>query len=108
LFALGASWLLSALGVFLRDLAQLTSLAATALFFLSPIVYPVSRVPASIASVYHANPLVGILQASKDVLFHGTLPSWTVLAAVLLGGWAAAWIGHAWFMRTKGSFADVL
>jgi lipopolysaccharide transport system permease protein len=108
LLALGASWLLSSLGVFLRDLSQIVSLAATALFFLSPIVYPVSRIPAWLIPLYRVNPLVGILDASKGVLFHGTAPHWSTFALLLLGSWVTAWLGHAWFMRTKGGFADVL
>ena len=108
LLALGASWLLSSLGVFLRDLAQLVSLASTALFFLSPIVYPVSRIPEWLAPYYQLNPLVGILEASKAVLFRGGAPDWSIFALAMLVAWAAAWLGHAWFMRTKGSFADVL
>ena len=108
LLALGASWLLSSLGVFLRDLSQIVSLAATALFFLSPIVYPTSRIPEWLQPIYQINPIVGILEASKDVLFHGTVPNWSRFAVLLLVAWATAWLGHAWFMRTKGSFADVL
>jgi lipopolysaccharide transport system permease protein len=108
LLAVGASWLLSSLGVFLRDLAQLVSLAATALFFLSPIVYPVSRIPEWLAPYYQLNPLVGILEASKAVLFHGTAPDWASFVVSMLIAWATAWLGHTWFMRTKGSFADVL
>jgi lipopolysaccharide transport system permease protein len=108
LLALGASWLLSSLGVFLRDLSQIVSLAATALFFLSPIVYPASRIPDWLTSLYRVNPLVGILEASRAVLLHGTTPHWSTFALLLLGAWVTAWLGHAWFMRTKRSFADVL
>jgi lipopolysaccharide transport system permease protein len=108
LLALGTSWLLSSLGVFLRDLAQIVSLAATALFFLSPIMYPASRIPDWLAPVYGLNPLVGILEASRAVLLHGTAPHWSTFALLLLGAWLIAWLGHAWFMRTKDSFADVL
>jgi lipopolysaccharide transport system permease protein len=108
LLALGASWLLSSLGVFLRDLSQVVSLAATALFFLSPIVYPASRIPEWLEPYYHANPLVGILEGSKGVLFHGTAPNWGHFGVLLLASWLVAWLGYAWFMRTKSSFADVL
>ena len=108
LFALASSWLLSSLGVFLRDLSQLVGLATTALFFMSPIVYPASRIPAWLAPFYGANPLVGILESSKQVLFAGEAPAWRALALVTLAAWIAAWLGHVWFLRTKASFADVL
>lgn len=108
LFALAASWLLASLGVFLRDLSQLVALATTALFFLSPIIYPASRIPAWLAPYYAINPLVGILEGSKTLLFVGATPPWREIALPTLAAWLAAWLGHAWFMRTKGSFADVL
>jgi len=108
LLALAASWLLSSLGVFLRDLAQVVGLAVTALFFLSPIVYPASRIPASLAPWYRLNPLVDVLEASKQLLFSGTMPAWASLAVLALVAWLAAWLAHLWFLRTKGSFADVL
>jgi lipopolysaccharide transport system permease protein len=108
LLALAASWLLSSLGVFLRDLSQLVGLAATGLFFLSPIVYPASRIPESLAPWYALNPLVGILEASKELLFLGGAPAWSGIGAVTLAAWIAAWLCHLWFLRTKGSFADVL
>lgn len=108
LLALAASWLLSSLGVFLRDLSQLVGLAVTGLFFLSPIVYPASRIPESLAPWYALNPLVGILEASKQLLFFASVPSFAGLAVVTIGAWLAAWLCHLWFLRTKGSFADVL
>jgi len=108
LFGLASSWLLSSLGVFLRDLAQLVGLATTALFFMSPIVYPASRIPPWLAPYYGANPLVGILESSKKVLFAGEAPAWQTLALVTLGAWLATWLCHVWFLRTKASFADVL
>jgi len=108
LFALGIAWLLSSLGVFLRDLPQIVGVATTMLLFLSPIFYPVTRIPDWAAPYYHLNPFVGILEASRGSLFFGTPPNWRSWALVTAAGWGIAWIGYAWFMRTKPGFADVL
>ena len=43
-FTLGMNWLISALGVYLRDIGQIVSPVLTALMFLSPIFYPLSSV----------------------------------------------------------------
>ena len=40
LLSLGLGWALSALGVFLRDIGQLTAFAATAVMFASAVMYP--------------------------------------------------------------------
>lgn len=108
MLALGTSWLLSSLGVFLRDLAQITTLATTAFYFLSPIFYPASHVPKAFADVYAWNPFVPLLESSKELMIIGGTPPWAALGAVALFAWAIAWGGYAWFMRTKHSFADVL
>ena len=108
LFALGTTWLLSSLGVFLRDLPQLVGVVTTMLLFLSPIFYPATRIPAWAAPYYHLNPFVGILEAARGSLFFGTPPDGRSLALLTAAGWAVAWLGYAWFMRTKPGFADVL
>jgi lipopolysaccharide transport system permease protein len=108
LFALGGSWLLASLGVFLRDLAHVTTLATTALLFLSPIFYPASRVPESFRVVYDANPLAHLLEAARALLLDGASPDWGALAMVSFASLLVAWGGYAWFRRTRHTFADVL
>jgi len=108
LLTLGATWWLSSLGIFLRDLSQVVGLSTTALLFLSPIFYPADRVPEAIRPAYELNPFAPVLEASKDVLFRGVTPDWAPLAGILIGAWLLAWSGYVWFMKTKKSFADVL
>ncbi len=108
LLSLGLSWLISSLGVFLRDLSHLVRVLTTALLFMSPIFYPASRIPEPMRELYFLNPLALIIQMSKQVLFLGTVPDWRVVAVLLIGTWLIAWLGHTWFMRSKGGFADVL
>lgn len=108
LLGLGFSWLLSSLGVFLRDLAHVTALGTTALMFLSPIFYPSDRVPESFRALYEWNPFAHLLEASRALLLDGVTPDWAAVAVVTAVAWAIAWGGYAWFMRTRHSFADVL
>jgi lipopolysaccharide transport system permease protein len=108
LLTLGGVWLLASLGVFLRDLAQFVSVITAALLFLSPIFYPASRVPAAFQPYLYLNPFCPILEGSRRALFEAQLPDWGPLALVTGIAWLTAWMGYAWFMRTKSSFADVL
>jgi ABC-type polysaccharide/polyol phosphate export permease len=71
-------------------------------------VYPASRIPEWLAPWYRLNPLVDVLEASKQLLFSATIPAWTSLAVLALVAWLTAWLAHLWFLRTKASFADVL
>lgn len=108
LLTLGVTWFVSAIGVYFRDISQLTVMFTTALLFLSPVFYPASRIPDSFRTLYDANPFAVLLEASKSLLFFGTSPDWTALAATTCVGYAVAWFGHQWFMRTKHGFADVV
>jgi lipopolysaccharide transport system permease protein len=108
LLTVGVVWFLSSLGVFLRDLSHGTAVFTSALLFLSPVFYPASRVPVALRGWFELNPLTPILEAARRSLFEGQTPEWGSLAVVTGVGLLVAWGGHAWFMRTKGSFVDVL
>jgi lipopolysaccharide transport system permease protein len=105
---LGAIWLLSSLGLFLRDLSHFVTVLTTALLFLSPIFYSSEIIPERYQQLYFLNPFASIIEMSRGSIFFGAAPNWQTLGLLTLGAWLAAWIGYVWFMKTKGSFADVL
>ena len=108
LFTLGFTWMLAALGVFLRDLRHVVAVLVTVLLFLGPIFYPVAAVPEKIRFVLYLNPLTPALEMSKDVLFWGLLPDFWFLASTILASWALAWLGYLCFARLRPGFADVV
>lgn len=107
-FIMGLSWALASLGVYLRDVGQLISLVTTALMFLSPIFYPASALPEAYRFLLYMNPLTPIIEQARDVLFWGNTPDFTILGAYLLITSVIAWLGFAWFQKTRKGFADVL
>jgi lipopolysaccharide transport system permease protein len=108
LLTLGSVWILSSLGVFLRDLSQFVSVAISAGLFLSPIFYPASRVPEPFQPLLALNPFTPVLEGWRRALFEGAAPDWTALGVATACAWVVAWLGHAWFVRAQRSFADVL
>ena len=108
LAALGFAYAFSALGVYLRDLAQLVGFFAMTLLFLSPVFYPVSAVPEEWRWVIDLNPIATFIELTRGALLFGTWPAPASLAAVWAIGLATAWIGFFWFQRTRKGFADVL
>ena len=106
--ALGTSWFLASLGVFLEDISQVVSVFTTALLFLSPIFYSADRIPEAFRDVYFLNPLAHLLEMSKDCIFHGQTPEWVTLGTLVAGSWLFASLGYLWFARAKAGFADVL
>ncbi|GFM66292.1 ABC transporter permease [Pseudomonas lijiangensis] len=109
LFAtLGFSWLLAALGVYLRDVGQFIGVLTTVLLFLSPVLYPVAALPEVYQPWLKLNPLTYIIEESRNVLLFGLWPQWDSLALAMLIGFGFAALGFGFFQKTRKGFADVL
>jgi lipopolysaccharide transport system permease protein len=106
--SLGLAWFLASLGVYIRDIGQITTVFTTVLMFLSAIFYPLSALPESYQTWLRLNPLVVIITESRKVLIFGSLPDWSWLAVALLMGLVIAFAGFWWFQKTRQGFADVL
>lgn len=108
LITLGCAWIFASLGVFLRDVGQMTSILTTVLLFLSPVFYPVAAVPEAFRPLIMLNPLTFIIEQARAVLIWGRLPDWPMLGLYILLAGAFAWLGFMWFQKTRKGFADVL
>ncbi|WP_416413188.1 ABC transporter permease [Pantoea sp. App145] len=106
--ALGFSWFLSSLGVFIRDVGQTIAIITMILMFLSPIFYPVSALPKEFQAVIMLNPLTFIIEQARNVLIWGKIPDFQGLAIYSIGAIFLMWICFIWFQKTRKGFADVL
>ncbi|KRA17706.1 MULTISPECIES: ABC transporter permease [unclassified Lysobacter] len=108
LFALGISWLLAALGVFIRDIGQMTGVISTVLMFLAPVFYPIASLPEKYHRWVYMNPITVAIEQSRAALFAGTAPD----AAMLIRYYSFALVfmafGYWWFQKSRRGFADVL
>ena len=106
--ALGSSWLLAALGVYSRDLAQFLPFFTSALLFLTPIFYSAAALPDRLRLILSINPLASIIDQTRIILVTWQHPSLTYL---LVGSGLAVTYTSAslWvFNRAKKGFADVI
>ncbi len=108
LASLGVSWVLASLGVYIRDIGQVTGVLTTILMFFSAVFYPLSALPEKYQRLLSFNPLVLIISESRQVLIYGLLPNWSALGVALLIGFVMAFLGFWWFQKTRNGFADVL
>lgn len=106
--ALGTVWLLSSLSVFLRDIAQITGVMATAMLFLSSAIIPVETLPDTYQLVFKLNPLTFIIDQVREVAFWGRMPDWLGLLKYTCGALVFAYLAFAVFQKTRRGFADVL
>jgi len=105
---LGLGWLLSSLGVYLRDLGHIVGLVLTPLMFLSPIFYPATALPVFVQDIMVFNPLALIIDSVRAVVLLGRWPDFYALAVYFLVASSVAVLGAACFHKTRRGFADVL
>jgi lipopolysaccharide transport system permease protein len=108
LLTAGLSWLLASLSAFLRDVAQVVSVATTVLLFLSPVFFPVSVLPPAYQSLVRLSPLTYVVEQARDVMVWGRGIHWVSWSGYTAACACVAWLGFAWFQKTRKGFADVL
>lgn len=108
LMVLGISWILSSLGVYLRDIQQITGTLATLLLFLSPVFYSIDILPDLLRQLILLNPISVIIEAARAVVIYGNLPAPMPILVYSLVSMLVAMLGYALFERSRRGFADVL
>ncbi len=107
-FIMGLSWILAALGVYLRDVSQVVVIITTTLMFLTPIFYPISAIPKKYHILIYCNPLALIIEQARGLLIFGVPLNWLSFGLLTAFSLLFAWAGFALFQKTRKGFADVL
>ena len=105
---LGTGWLLSAVGVLVRDVGQLTAMLSHALLFLTPIFYSIDAVPAMLQPVMLLNPLTFLVEQLRLVLYFGQAPALRGLAVYFVLASLFAVAAFVLFRRLRPTFADLV
>jgi lipopolysaccharide transport system permease protein len=108
LMAVGVSWFLASLGVYLRDVGHTIGIILMMLLFLCPVIYPSSAVPDEYRPLLDYNPIAVVIEQTRAALLTGGAIDWVRVATLLVSGVVVASLGFAWFQKTRRGFADVL
>lgn len=106
--AFAAGLWLAALNVQYRDVRHILGFLSQFWFFVTPIVYPSSIVPARWHALYALNPMVGAIEGFRWAVAGGPQPSASVLLSSLAGTTVMLVCGLLYFNRVDASFADVI
>lgn len=113
--SMGIAFLLSALFVKFRDFSHIWEVILQALFYATPIIYPLSIAPPKVAKLISLSPLTQIIQDFRAILitpktlttsqvFHSSLgrlyPILILVLVCVLGGW--------YFRKSSPYFAEEL
>ena len=108
IFVCGLSLITSALNVYVRDMRYLVESANTVLFWLVPVIYSFSIIPAKFKEIYQLNPVAALVLAMRDIIIDGTRPGSTLM--VKLSGISIFMLASGWvvFRSLKARFTDHL
>lgn len=108
LFTCGVAMGFAALNVYVRDTRYVVESINTLLFWLVPIFYPLSVVPARFSEVYQFNPIAALVLAMRQVILENRPPSATLMWKAVLVSLVAVGAGVLVFRRLKPGFYDHL
>lgn len=107
LLSLGISWLVSALGVFFRDINQITQFISLTLMWASAVFFSAEKYPAA-WTYLRFNPLLLGIQLARDTALWDRPLNFYHLGYVYVTGALACFLGYLAFRKMKPAFADVL
>jgi ABC-2 type transport system permease protein len=105
---MGVSFILSALNVFYRDVENLLEVILLVWMYLTPVFYPPEFIPQKFQMLFNLNPMMGIINAYRNVILWGVLPpaqSFMYATVLSIGIFIA---GYTFFLKKSKYFADVL
>lgn len=108
LISIGLSLLLAALGVFWRDIIQITQLFLLILMFASAVFYPISQIPSPAWAILKFNPFIHVINEAREVTFWGHSPNPLHIVYLYVFALLTLALGSTAFHRLRTSFADVL
>jgi len=105
--SLGVGCLLAALHVAYRDIRYVRGFLISMWLFLTPVIYPVTVLPAGARRWLLLNPMLGVVDGFRSAIL-GTAPAWDSLGASAALAAAALVGGLLFFRRVERRFADIV
>jgi lipopolysaccharide transport system permease protein len=108
LLTLGISMLLAAVNVRYRDIKYTIPFITQLWLFITPIIYPVSFVPARFRGLLALNPMAGIVEGFRACLMPGGSVDWALVGSSWLVTLALLIVATWYFRSTEREFADIV
>ena len=107
-FSFGIGLIFTSIGVFIKDLGNASQFLSMSLLFGSAVFYPVSKVPAEAWIYLKYNPLIYLIDGTRNILLwnesiplnHFIIPSVFALLILIIGSFS--------FQKLRPSFPDVI
>lgn len=104
----GVSLFLAAINVYYRDVENLLEVIMMVWMYLTPVIYPPEFIPEQYMQLFNLNPMMGIVNAYRNVLLWGVWPPVESFAYAVGISLLLFFTGFAFFKSKSKYFADVL
>lgn len=103
---MGIVLFLSVISVYIRDIPKLTGVALQVMFYLTPLIYPISIWPDALEKYFQLNPIAMLVTAYRDVLLYRQPPDMVSLhTPIVIGVWAIL-TGYIFLKTNEGQISD--
>lgn len=106
--AIGLGMVLGVLNVFFRDVGQFFQIFIQFWFWFTPIVYPVSILPAEVRGLLAWNPMAAVIQSYQTILVSAQAPQWSSLLPAAVLALLLCALGLQLFRKRAGEMVDEL
>ena len=108
ILVLGMTFIFSALNVYFRDLEYILNIIVMMWFYLTPIVYKIEMIPEKYRLWFYLNPMTGIINFYRNILYYKRMPSFNAFGGILIYGIIMIIIGYFVFEKLQRNFAEEL
>jgi ABC-2 type transport system permease protein len=108
IFLVGLGYVAAVIGTYLPDVRETIRAFVRAMFFITPIIFPVERVPDDFQFLVTYNPLAFLVGAWRNLVLDGRIPPETATFWFSAFSVALLVVGFAIFVKAKPRFGDLI
>lgn len=101
MFSLGLAFILSIVTVYFRDIQHLIVVFLQAMYFATPIIYPIDAIPARFHFIFYWNPVYYFIDLFRAPIYSGVMPDVHTLAICIGLACVSLVCGVYFFMRNE-------
>ena len=107
LITIGLALIVSTISVYFRDIPKLVQIGGTILFFLTPVLYPVTFIPEKYQGIVMMNPIAQVIVYYQDIFYYSRFPDIYYLVGTFVFSVLIFFTGFGIFNKYKSSFAEL-
>lgn len=103
LFCFGLSLMLSVLSVYFRDIPNILTHLLAIGFYLTPILYPLEKMPSNFQAIMRFNPLYYFVKLFRSIVYEQAIPSVQLILLVISMSVITFLVGLVFFQKTQAN-----